>query len=81
MTSRPPRRSPRTWRWSSLVRVDLACERGVYLQFLSLGCEVVVGLGALKLCLAVLADHDERRQEDGLERDDEVSLGHGSDST
>jgi hypothetical protein len=52
-------------------RVDLTREVGVRAQFLSLGREVVVGLGALELCLAVLADHHERRQKDRLERHDE----------
>ena len=52
-------------------RVDRTGELGVRPQLLCLGREVVVGLGALELRLAVLADHDERRQEDRLERDDQ----------
>ena len=52
-------------------RANRTRELGVRPQLLSLGREVMVGLGAVKLCLAVLADHDERRQEDRLERDDE----------
>ena len=52
----------------------VAGELGVGPEFLCLGREVVVGLGALELGLAVLADHDERRQEDRLERDDQREL-------
>jgi hypothetical protein len=47
--------------------VDGSCELGVRLQFLGPGREVMVGLGARELGLSVLADHDERREEDRLE--------------
>ena len=62
----------RTCRWMSVVSVWIARgELGVRPQLPCFGREVVVGLGSLELRLAVLADHDERRQEDRLERDDQ----------
>ena len=54
--------------------VDLTGELGVQLKLLFLGREVMVRLGVLELGLAVLPDHDERRQEDRLERHDEGEL-------
>ena len=44
--------------------LDLAGQVGVAFELQFLGYEVVVGFGLLELGLAVLADHDERRQED-----------------
>ena len=56
----------------SVVSVWIARVSSVFVpQVLCLGREVVVGLRSLELRLAVLADHDERRQEDRLERDDQ----------
>jgi hypothetical protein len=39
-------------------------------QQLMLGRIILIGLCLLETRLAVLADHDERREEDGLQRDD-----------
>jgi hypothetical protein len=47
--------------------VDLAREIGVRLELLLLSHEIMVSLRLLETCLPVLADHDKRRQEDGLE--------------
>ena len=52
-------------------RVDRPGQLGVRPQLPCLAREVVVGLGSLELGLAVLADHDEGREEDRLERDDQ----------
>ena len=57
--------------------VDGPRELGVGLQFLLLGHEVVVGLGLLEGCLAVLADHDEGREKDGLQRHHQRQLRPG----
>src|SRR4051794_37481797 len=51
--------------------VDGAGDFGVGLELELLLHEVMVGLGLLEVRLPVLPDHDERRQEDRLERDDQ----------
>jgi hypothetical protein len=51
--------------------VDLASELSIGLELQRLFREVVVGLGLLEFRLPVLADHDERRQEDRFERHDQ----------
>lgn len=52
-------------------------ELGVGAELMDLGDEVVVCLGALELRRPILADQHERRQKDGLERDDECQLRPG----
>src|SRR6185312_6476104 len=49
--------------------VDGLRELGVQLELLLLLEKIVVGLLLLERALAVLADHHERRKEDGLQRD------------
>ena len=52
-------------------RVDRACQLRVELQLLLLLLEVAVRFRLLERGLPVLTDHDERRQEDRLQRHDE----------
>jgi hypothetical protein len=50
--------------------VDLARQLGVGFEFQLLFGEVMIRLGLLECRLLVLADHDERRQEDRFQRHD-----------
>jgi hypothetical protein len=62
-------------------RIDRTRELGVRPQLLSLGREVMVGLCALKLCLAfwpIMTNVDRKIASSDTIR---FSLGHGSDST
>ena len=60
------------WRCRSAVNTWMAFVSSVFVRSsCAPGREVVIGLGTLELGLAVLADHHERREEDGLERHDQ----------
>jgi hypothetical protein len=54
--------------------MDPPGQLGVRLELHLLLDKVVIGLGLLERGLSVLADHDERGQEDGLQRHDEGQL-------
>ena len=60
--------------------VDLPSDLRVEVQLLLLCNEVMVGLCLLERRLAVLTDHHEGRQEDGLQGNEKVSVGHGDRS-